>query len=463
MSGTSIAMGGCDENGNRKIRLVSALTPSTPSDLIQWYIDGEPFGPAMPPGPYTRTVPGDGQTHSIELRVISPANATGDSTSMVFPECACDPVATIGAIDFGQEDEQGRLPIRLTSHLEGGNGDELVQWSMNGVPLGGQTAAGAFVHAIPSDGRSHSFSVQVVSPRSTPADTQSIELPMPLRQPATASIDDASLLDEDPAIPDEEDREAEAPLVGPGCDRCGGPMPCGCIEEGPQERLDPIEPECDDCGGVLDACDCLELTDMKQAETIEPACVCGAPAGAACECGAAGAKAEPEPGCATCGAPAGAICECAAVGNLSDPSDGCYCGGNFPCGICGGMGPPPDGEMARPLLNCPKCGIPDCQCLDDIDVQAVATSGPSTPEGGRQSQSVEGADPSCGRCGAPMAACRCEGDPTHTFVYERLPRDVHKLELMEEIDSDPITFGINKVCDICGMSYRGGHECVGSR
>ena len=43
-----IEFGGCDENGYREIRLVSALEDAPKGTLIQWYIDGQPFGHPMP-------------------------------------------------------------------------------------------------------------------------------------------------------------------------------------------------------------------------------------------------------------------------------------------------------------------------------------------------------------------------------------------------------------------------------
>ena len=63
----AIEFGPCDDEGYRDIHLVSELIPSTPEDMIQWIVDGVPFGPVQPPGTHVGRVLGDGETHSLEL------------------------------------------------------------------------------------------------------------------------------------------------------------------------------------------------------------------------------------------------------------------------------------------------------------------------------------------------------------------------------------------------------------
>ena len=86
--GPSVALGGCDSEGNRVLRLVSVVEPPSPNDQIQWYVDGQPFGPAMAPGKYDGKVPGDGEMHLLELRVLSPEGVAGDRAEIKFPLCS---------------------------------------------------------------------------------------------------------------------------------------------------------------------------------------------------------------------------------------------------------------------------------------------------------------------------------------------------------------------------------------
>ena len=65
--GSQVALGGCDKEGFRNLRLVSVVEPSSPNDQIQWYLDGRPFGPIMAPGEYQGKVPGDGEVHQLSL------------------------------------------------------------------------------------------------------------------------------------------------------------------------------------------------------------------------------------------------------------------------------------------------------------------------------------------------------------------------------------------------------------
>lgn len=183
---SSIAIGPCDGDGNRSLRLVSVVSPSGPDDLVQWYIDGEPFGPAMKPGPYTGKVPGDGETHLIELKVISPADAKGDTAELVFPACEDQTVAArISGIDLGRVDDDGMVPIRLSGTVRPDETDARVQWLFDGQPLGPVVPVGSHVDKVEADGQSHEVRLEVVAPENGTPDTETIDLPEP---PATATI-----------------------------------------------------------------------------------------------------------------------------------------------------------------------------------------------------------------------------------------------------------------------------------
>lgn len=113
-----IEFGGCDENGYREIRLVSALEDAPKGTLIQWYIDGQPFGHPMPPGDYIAKVPGDGQAHYIELHVVG-YEGGADAERVKFPSCERETVeADIRAIQFSDDcDEEGNRQIRLVPQI----------------------------------------------------------------------------------------------------------------------------------------------------------------------------------------------------------------------------------------------------------------------------------------------------------------------------------------------------------
>ena len=177
--GAQVALGGCDENGNRTLRLVSVVEPSSPTDQIQWLLDGQPLGPAMSPGEYEADVAGDGEAHLLELRVISPEGVPSDTAEIEFPICGARVTGHIRSVDLAERQEDGSLPIRLVSHIEPESVEALVQWKVDGTPIDGPMPAGTHTAMLALPGGSYNIELEVLEPTGAQGDTEQIEFPGP--------------------------------------------------------------------------------------------------------------------------------------------------------------------------------------------------------------------------------------------------------------------------------------------
>ena len=175
----SVALGGCDADGNRTLRLVSVVEPSSPDDQIQWYVDGQPFGPAMAPGRYEGKVPGDGDVHLLELRVLSPEGVPGDQVEMKFPLCSQNAVGHIRSVDFADRQDDGSLPIRLVSKMEPSGLEATVQWLIDGELLDGPVPAGVHATKIKLPGGVRQIELRVLEPEGAQGDLEEVEFPGP--------------------------------------------------------------------------------------------------------------------------------------------------------------------------------------------------------------------------------------------------------------------------------------------
>ncbi len=174
---TSVALGGCDEEGNRVLRMVSVLEPSSPSDKIQWVLDGEPLGSPMSPGELSVKVPGDGQVHLLELRVLSPSGVDGDRAEIKFPLCSSQVVGHIRSVDFAERQDDGSIPVRLISKVEPEGTEATVQWHVDGEPIEGPVSAGTLTTSISLAGGIHSFELKVIEPEGAKGDIEEVEVP----------------------------------------------------------------------------------------------------------------------------------------------------------------------------------------------------------------------------------------------------------------------------------------------
>ena len=188
----SVALGGCDDEGNRTLRLVSVVEPSSPSDQIQWYVDGQPFGPAMAPGKYDGKVPGDGEMHLLELRVLSPEGVAGDRAEIKFPLCSQNLVGHIRSVDFAERQDDGGLPIRLVSTMEPEGTQATVQWLIDGEPVGDAVPAGVHTTSVEVAGGVHQVELRILEPEGAQGDLEEVEFPGPQVEAriAVAEFDD---------------------------------------------------------------------------------------------------------------------------------------------------------------------------------------------------------------------------------------------------------------------------------
>ena len=175
----SVALGGCDDEGNRTLRLVSVVEPSSPSDQIQWYVDGQPFGPVMAPGKYDGKVPGDGGMHLLELRVLSPEGVAGDRAEIKFPLCSQNLIGHIRSVDFAERQDDGSLPIRLVSTMEPEGTQATVQWLIDGKPVGGAVPAGVHTTSVEVAGGIRQVELRVLEPKGAQGDLEEVEFPGP--------------------------------------------------------------------------------------------------------------------------------------------------------------------------------------------------------------------------------------------------------------------------------------------
>ena len=84
-----VSFSDCDAAGNREVRVVPGLVPADARDVIvQWYLDGEPVGPAGTPSPFFGSFPADGRSHLVEVRTLTPPGATGASEEVEVADCA---------------------------------------------------------------------------------------------------------------------------------------------------------------------------------------------------------------------------------------------------------------------------------------------------------------------------------------------------------------------------------------
>ena len=175
-----IELGGCDENGYREILLVSQLEDAPAGTLIQWFIDGQPFGSPMPPGEYTGKVPGDGEVHQIELHIVG-FEGGADVERVTFPSCDRESVeADIREIQFSDEcDDEGNRQIRLVPHISPAEAAEsaVVQWYIDGTPIGQPGPAEPYVGSMPGDGQVHTVELHVLRPDGVEPVTQQFEIP----------------------------------------------------------------------------------------------------------------------------------------------------------------------------------------------------------------------------------------------------------------------------------------------
>ena len=174
-----IEFGGCDENGYRSIRLVSELDDAPEGTLIQWYLDGQPFGAPMLPGAYVAKVPGDGQVHYIELHIVGYERG-GDAERVKFPSCERETVeADIRHIQFLDCDEVGNRPIRLVPQIAPADAapNVVVQWYIDGKPIGQPGPPAPLVDTMPADGKVHGAELRVLEPENGRGDSEEFELP----------------------------------------------------------------------------------------------------------------------------------------------------------------------------------------------------------------------------------------------------------------------------------------------
>ena len=146
---------------------------------MQWYIDGQPVGQPGPPEPLVDRMPGDGQVHTAELRVLQPEDATGDSEQFEIPACDSEPIIVkIKDIDFADCDGEGKRPLRVLAQLEpSGASGVVVQWYLDGKPVGQPGPVEPLLSELAGDGGVHSIEVKVVQPSNGVGDSQQFQVP----------------------------------------------------------------------------------------------------------------------------------------------------------------------------------------------------------------------------------------------------------------------------------------------
>ena len=235
--GAQVALGGCDENGNRTLRLVSVVEPSSPTDQIQWLLDGQPLGPAMSPGEYEADVAGDGEAHLLELRVISPEGVPSDTAEIEFPICGARVTGHIRSVDLAERQEDGSLPIRLVSHIEPESVEALVQWKVDGTPIDGPMPAGTHTAMLALPGGSYNIELEVLEPTGAQGDTEQIEFPGPqvsariVVLDADNHLETATEPDTDGITPDQGDIATAQPLTPDGGTQAGPGTSWECVTE----------------------------------------------------------------------------------------------------------------------------------------------------------------------------------------------------------------------------------------
>ena len=193
-----IEFGGCDENGYREIRLVSELEDAPEGTLVQWYLDGQPYGSPVPPGEIRGKVPGDGQVHYLELHIVG-YEGGADGERVKFPSCERDTVeADIRHVRFADEcDEEGNRAIQLVPQIAPAEEAErvVVQWYIDGEPVGQPGPPEPLVDKMPGDGKTHLAELRVLQPENARGDTEQFVLPACDSEPLRVTIDDVEFAD----------------------------------------------------------------------------------------------------------------------------------------------------------------------------------------------------------------------------------------------------------------------------
>lgn len=178
---SAVEVGGCDDEGFVPLVLTPEIIPeeATGSVLVQWFVDGEPFGSPGIAAPFAGTVPGNGAIHLIELVVVQPEGSTGGAVEVFVEQCEGDTVAVdITTLALGECDADGNVELSGVAEISPAEAADgaVVQLLIDGQPVGLPGPIGEFTASVPGDGAVHTVTIRVIEPEGALGGTETFDV-----------------------------------------------------------------------------------------------------------------------------------------------------------------------------------------------------------------------------------------------------------------------------------------------
>jgi hypothetical protein len=178
---SAVDLGDCDDEGTRPVRMTSVVVPADTEEEVevQWLVDGAVVVDRAAIGSAVGRVTGDGEVHTVEVRVLRPEGASGDQERIEIPHCERSRSAEIVSVEVGETcNDDGTRTVTLISRVECDADRILVQWRWNDQVLTEEIEPGETEIRLRGDGEAHDLVLEVIEPEDFEPVTQALEIPV---------------------------------------------------------------------------------------------------------------------------------------------------------------------------------------------------------------------------------------------------------------------------------------------